>query len=337
MLSDLASSLTDPAYLFPILISIAVFATLYTVLAPYFERGDLDARMKSAALERDEIRARERSRLNAEHSRGGSKSTGLRSRNNASVRGIVEQLNLKTALADEATVAKLRAAGYRTQNALNMFLLARFVLPFIFFVGTIVYVFVLDNMTDKPMTVRMLACVVGAYVGFYTPNMFVSNQSKKRQASIKLAWPDALDLLLICVESGVSIEAAMKRVAEEIAVQSTALAEEFVLTTAELSYLQDRRMAFENLGSRTGLDIVKSVTQALIQSERYGTPIAQALRVLAQESRDQRMTEAEKKAAALPPKLTVPMILFFLPVLIGVILGPAAIQVMDNFAGGMPQ
>jgi len=337
MLTDLASSLTDPAYLFPILISIAVFATLYTVLAPYFERGDLDARMKSAALERDEIRARERSRLNAEHARGGSKSTGLRSRNNASVRGIVEQLNLKTALADEATVAKLRAAGYRTQNALNMFLLARFVLPFIFFVGTIVYVFVLDNMTDKPMTVRMLACVVGAYVGFYTPNMFVSNQSKKRQASIKLAWPDALDLMLICVESGVSIEAAMKRVAEEIAVQSTALAEEFVLTTAELSYLQDRRMAFENLGSRTGLDIVKSVTQALIQSERYGTPIAQALRVLAQESRDQRMTEAEKKAAALPPKLTVPMILFFLPVLIGVILGPAAIQVMDNFAGGMPQ
>ena len=123
----------------------------------------------------------------------------------------------------------------------------------------------------------------------------------------------------------------MKRVAEEIAVQSTALAEEFLLTTAELSYLQDRRTAFENLGNRTGLETVKSVTQALIQSERYGTPIAQALRVLAQESRDTRMNEAEKKAAALPPKLTVPMILFFLPVLIGVILGPAIIQVMDNF------
>ncbi|MEP3437771.1 MAG: type II secretion system F family protein [Hoeflea sp.] len=337
MLSDIASSLTDPAYLVPILVSVAVFATLFTLMAPYFERGDLDARMKSAALERDEIRARERARLNAEQARASEKSAGLRSHNNASVRGIVEQLNLKNALADDATIAKLRAAGYRTQNALNMFLLARFVLPFIFLSGSIVYVFVLENLTDKPFTVRMLACIVGAYIGFYTPNLFVSNQSKKRQASIRLAWPDALDLMLICVESGVSIEAAMKRVAEEIAVQSPALAEEFVLTTAELSYLQDRRVAFENLGSRTGLDAVKSVTQALIQSERYGTPIAQALRVLAQESRDQRMTEAEKKAAALPPKLTVPMILFFLPVLIGVILGPAAIQVMDNFSGGVPK
>ncbi|MDF1610355.1 type II secretion system F family protein [Hoeflea sp. YIM 152468] len=334
MIADFALSLTDPAVLFPVMISIAVLATLYSVLAPYFERGDLEARMKSAALERDEIRARERARLNAEQARGGAKSAGLRSRDNANVRGIVEQLNLKSALADDATVAKLRAAGYRTQNALNMFLLARFVLPFIFLVGTIVYVFVLENLVDKPTTVRILACIVGAYVGFYTPNMFVSNQAKKRQSSIKLAWPDALDLMLICVESGVSIEAAMKRVAEEIAVQSTALAEEFVLTTAELSYLQERRVAFENLGNRTGLDTVKSVTQALIQSERYGTPMAQALRVLAQESRDQRMNEAEKKAAALPPKLTVPMILFFLPVLIGVILGPAAIQVMDNFGGG---
>ncbi|WP_420407584.1 type II secretion system F family protein [Hoeflea sp.] len=330
MLSDIASSLTDPAYLVPILVSVAVFATLFTILAPYFERGDLDARMKSAALERDEIRARERARLHAEQTRG-SKSVGLRSHNNASVRGIVEQLNLRKALADDATVAKLRAAGYRTQNALNMFLLARFVLPFFFLIAAVVYVFVLENMTDKPTTVRMLACIVAAYAGFYAPNIFVSNQSKKRQQSIKLAWPDALDLLLICVESGISIEAAMKRVAEEIAIQSTALAEEFVLTTAELSYLQDRRVAFENLGNRTGLEAVKSVTQALIQSERYGTPIAQALRVLAQESRDTRMTEAEKKAAALPPKLTVPMILFFLPVLIGVILGPAAIQVMDNF------
>lgn len=336
MLSDIASSFTDPAYLVPVLVSVAVFATLFTIMAPYFERGDLDARMKSAALERDEIRARERARLNSEQARNSAKNAGLRAHNNASVRGIVEQLNLKKALVDDATVAKLRAAGYRTQNALNMFLLARFVLPFVFLVTATVYVFVLENLTDKPFTVRVLACIVAAYIGFYTPNLFISNQSKKRQASIKLAWPDALDLMLICVESGVSIEAAMKRVAEEIAVQSTALAEEFMLTTAELSYLPDRRVAFENLGNRTGLETVKSVTQALIQSERYGTPIAQALRVLAQESRDARMTEAEKKAAALPPKLTVPMILFFLPVLVGVILGPAGIQVADNFSRGMP-
>ncbi|TDH37927.1 type II secretion system F family protein [Pseudohoeflea suaedae] len=329
-MGNILSALVDPTYLVPGLVSIAVFATLFTIMVPFFEKGDLEARMKSAALERDEIRARERSRLNAEQNSKGR--PGLRKKNNQSVRQIVDQLNLRKALVDDATVAKLKSAGYRSQNALNMFLLARVVMPFVFLAVAILYIFVLEMFfADKPFTVRLLACMIAAYAGFYAPNVFVSNQAGKRQKSIKIAWPDALDLMLICVESGVSLEAAMKRVAEEIAIQSTALAEEFLLTTAELSYLQDRRMAFENLGSRTGLESVKSVTQALIQSERYGTPIAQALRVLAQESRDVRMNEAEKKAAALPPKLTVPMILFFLPVLIGVILGPAIIQVMDNF------
>ena len=329
-MANILAALVDPTYLVPALVSIAVFATLFTIMVPFFEKGDLEARMKSAALEREEIRARERSRLNAEQ--GSKGRPGLRNKNNQSVRQIVEQLNLRKALVDDATVAKLRSAGYRTQNALNMFLLARVIMPFIFLVVAVLYIFVLEMvLAEKPFTVRLLACIVAAYGGFYAPNLFVSNQAGKRQKSIKIAWPDALDLLLICVESGASLEAAMKRVAEEIAIQSTALAEEFLLTTAELSYLQDRRMAFENLGNRTGLESVKSVTQALIQSERYGTPIAQALRVLSQESRDARMNEAEKKAAALPPKLTVPMILFFLPVLIGVILGPAIIQVMDNF------
>jgi tight adherence protein C len=127
-----------------------------------------------------------------------------------------------------------------------------------------------------------------------------------------------------------SVEAAMRRVAEEIGSQSVALAEEFVLTNAELSYLQERRQAYENLSARTGLESVKSVTQALVQAERYGTPVAHALRVLAAESRDMRMNAAEKKAAALPPKLTVPMILFFLPVLFAIILGPAGIQVSQR-------
>ncbi|HTF00863.1 MAG TPA: type II secretion system F family protein, partial [Bradyrhizobium sp.] len=147
--------------------------------------------------------------------------------------------------------------------------------------------------------------------------------------SIKRAFPDALDLLLICVESGMSIEAGFRKVAGEIGSQSIALAEELTLTTAELSYLQDRRSAYENLGRRTNLEGVKSVCMALQQAERYGTPMAQTLRVMAQENRDMRMSEAEKKAAGLPPKLTVPMILFFLPVLFVVILGPAAIRVMQ--------
>jgi tight adherence protein C len=161
------------------------------------------------------------------------------------------------------------------------------------------------------------------------PQLFLRNMITRRQTSIRRAFPDALDLLLICVESGMSIDTAFRRVSQEVGSQSVALAEELMLTTAELSYLQDRRSAFENLSNRTGLDGVKAVCTALIQAERYGTPLAQALRVLAQEIRDQRMSEAEKKAAGLPPKLTVPMILFFLPVLFVVIMGPAAIRVMD--------
>ena len=178
------------------------------------------------------------------------------------------------------------------------------------------------------MPVKIGICVGATYLGLQAPMMFLKNAIAKRQLQIKRAFPDALDLLLICIESGMSIEAAFRKVATEIATQSIALSEEFTLTTAELSYLQDRKVAYENLAKRTGLEGVKSVCLALQQSERYGTPLGQSLRVMAQENRDMRMTEAEKKAASLPPKLTVPMIVFFLPVLFVVILGPTAIKLM---------
>ncbi|MBB4183460.1 tight adherence protein C [Sinorhizobium terangae] len=321
-------TLTDPNIVIAVLVSMAVLATFYSLVVPFFEQGDLTKRMKAVATEREQIRARERVRLNAEAASG---KASLRAQNNTSVRQIVERLNLKQALVDDNTVNRLKTAGYRSQNALNTFLFARFCLPFMFLIIAVVYIFVLGNFADKPLMLRLLFAVGFAYLGFYAPNIFIANAVSKRQHSIRRAWPDALDLLLICVESGVSMELAMRRVADEIAAQSPPLAEELVLTTAELSFLPDRRVALENLGLRTGIEDVKSVTQALIQADRYGTPVAQALRVLAQESRDQRMNAAEKKAAALPPKLTVPMILFFLPVLVAVILGPAGIQVADKF------
>ncbi|MCA1442508.1 type II secretion system F family protein [Ensifer sp. IC4062] len=321
-------TLTDPNIVIAVLVSMAVLATFYSLVVPFFEQGDLTKRMKSVATEREQIRARERARMTAEAASG---KASLRAQNNTSVRQIVERLNLKKALVDENTVNRLKTAGYRSQNALNTFLFARFCLPFLFLIVAVVYIFVLENFADKPLMLRLLFAVGFAYLGFYAPNIFIANAVSKRQHSIRRAWPDALDLLLICVESGVSMELAMRRVADEIAAQSPPLAEELVLTTAELSFLPDRRVALENLGLRTGIEDVKSVTQALIQADRYGTPVAQALRVLAQESRDQRMNAAEKKAAALPPKLTVPMILFFLPVLVAVILGPAGIQVADKF------
>lgn len=328
MSDSLIGTLTDLNVILAFLVAVAVLATFYSLAVPLFEKGNLDKRMKSVATERELIRARERARLNAEAINS---KASLRAQHNTSVRQIVERLNLRQALVDDKTVNRLKSAGYRSQNALNMFLVARFSLPFLFLAIAAVYVFGLDKFVDKPMPIRLLIVIVAAYVGFYAPNIFISNAVSKRQHSIRRAWPDALDLLLICVESGVSMELAMRRVADEIAVQSAPLAEELVLTIAELSFLPDRRVALENLGIRTGLDDVRSVVQALIQADRYGTPIALALRVLAQESRDQRMNAAEKKAAALPPKLTVPMILFFLPVLIAVILGPAGIQVSDKF------
>lgn len=324
------TSLTDPNFIFAALVGIAVFATIFTVMMPMLGGSGLEARMKNVALEREGIRARERSRLAVESDkrrRGGSLK---QQQQKPGIRALVERLDLKKALSDEKTVNSLRNAGYRGQSPLILFLFMRFVLPFAAFFVAAVYIFLLDKMPEHSTMMKIFVCVLVAYGGFYAPNLYISNRSSKRKFSIQRAWPDALDLMLICVESGMSVEAAFRKVADEIGTASAELAEELVLTNAELSFLQERRQAYENLSNRTGLDSVKSVMQALMQAERYGTPVATALRVLSAESRDMRLNEAEKKAAALPPKLTVPMILFFLPVLFIVILGPAGISISER-------
>jgi tight adherence protein C len=220
---------------------------------------------------------------------------------------------------------KLKRAGLRGQAPLVTYMFFRVAVPVMVFALALFYLFVMGALAFPPL-IKLLIALGAAFVGSYLPNVFVENLAQKRQQAIRIVFPDALDMLLICVQSGMSVEAAFARVSKEIVGQSMELAEELSLTTAELSYLQDRRQAFENLGKRTGIPGVKAVTTALIQAERYGTPIGQALRVMAKENRDIRQAEAEKKAAALPPKLTVPMIIFFLPVLFIVILGPAAIR-----------
>ncbi|OQM74786.1 type II secretion system F family protein [Manganibacter manganicus] len=326
MTGNVVQTLTDPSFLVAMLVAIAVFATVVTLM-PAFGGNTLKTRMKSVALERDELRAQQRARLAAAADR---KRKGLREHQSVGMRNIVERLDLKRALADEGTLQKLKMAGFRGQNPLTRFLFFRLVLPFVGLALALIYLFVLGGLAEQALFVKLFVCILVAYAGFYAPVLYVSNRATKRKQSIQAAWPDALDLMLICVESGMSVEAGMRRVADEIGAQSVELAEEFVLTNAELSYLQERRQAYENLAGRTGLESVKSVTQALTQAERYGTPVGQALRVLANESRDMRMNEAEKKAAALPPKLTVPMILFFLPVLFAVILGPAGMQVSQH-------
>jgi len=300
--------------------AIAASATAYTLVMPLFAGENLNKRMKAVASERERIRARERERMNK------SEKVSLRQTPKQLVSRVVEDFNLTKYLAQDAAREKLTLAGYRGQAPYVTFLFFRLVAPIVMFIASILYVFVISHM-EKSMPVKIGICVGSAYLGLQAPMLFLKNAISKRQLQIKRAFPDALDLLLICIESGMSIEAAFRKVASEIVTQSIALSEEFTLTTAELSYLQDRKLAYENLAKRTGLEGVKSVCLALMQSERCGTPLGQSLRVMAQENRDMRMNEAEKKAAALPPKLTVPMILFFLPVLFVVILGPTGIRV----------
>ena len=323
MFSQLVELVADPQILLMVFTVIAVSATVLTVALPMLERDELKTRMKSVATERDAIRARERAKLQ----KSASQPVNLRPRPKDYMQRVVEKFNLRNLLQDEGTATKLKMAGFRGQAPLVVFLFARFVAPMILFVLAVFYLFVVFP-AEQPALLKLGFAFLISFVGFYLPNIFLSNKTAKRQLSIRRAWPDALDLLLICVESGMSVEASFRKVAEEIGETSIPLAEELTLTTAELSYLQDRRQAYENLSTRTGLDGVKSVTTALIQAERYGTSIAHTLRVLSDENRDMRMAEAEKKAAALPPKLTVPMIVFFLPVLFAVIMGPAIIQLM---------
>lgn len=322
MVELLVSKLHDVHFMTMLLAAVAASATVYTLVMPLFAGEGLSKRMKAVASERERIRQRERERLNK------SEKVSLRQTPKQLVSKVVEDFNLTKWLAQEAARDKLIMAGYRGQAPYITFLFARMVAPLVLFVGAILYVFLIAHM-EKPLPVKIGICIGAAYAGLQAPMLFLKNAISKRQLSIKRAFPDALDLLLICIESGMSVEMAFRKVATEIVGQSIALSEEFALTTAELSYLQDRKVAYENLARRTGLEGVKSVCLALQQAERYGTPLGHSLRVMAQENRDMRMTEAEKKAAALPPKLTVPMILFFLPVLFVVILGPTGIKISE--------
>ncbi|TBN48359.1 type II secretion system F family protein [Hansschlegelia quercus] len=294
-------------------------ATVITLAMPLLAGDALGKRMKAVALERNKIRARERERM--------AKGKGLKREPKAYMQSIVSQFNLAKHLGTEDAKERLQMAGHRGGGAMVTFLFFRLVAPIVFMVVALFYLFVVNDFGLDPLW-RIGIVVFAVYAGVKAPELYLKNQRQKRQAQMQRAFPDALDLMLICVESGMSIEAAFRKVADEIGGQSVALAEELTLTMAEMSYLQDRRQAYENFGARTGLESVKSVGTALIQADKYGTPVGQALRVLGQDSRDTRMAEAEKRAASLPPKLTVPMIVFFLPVIFIVILGPAYITVM---------
>jgi len=320
-MADFLLKLADSEFMITLIVAIATFATIVTIAMPLLKGDKLNARLKSVANRREELRAKQRAELEA------SGRANLREKPKSYMKQFVEKFNVDSLFDAEAMKGRLYRAGLRGQKPLVTFMFFRLIAPFIVFAAAIAYQFAFGVGGETP-AMKVLISFGAACAGFYLPNIFVENLIARRQESLEQAFPDALDLLLICVEAGMSVEAAFNKVASEIGQQSVEMAEEMSLTTAELSYLQERRSAYENLAERTGLDGVRAVCTSLIQAERYGTPLAQALRVMAQENRDIRTQRAERKAAALPAKLTVPMIVFFLPVLFIVIMGPASMKLL---------
>ena len=315
-MTDILASLAKPDAIAALLIALAVFGTVISVLLPYLQTDKLETRLKAVTDQREKLRKQSRAALD--------NPKGLRRKDDSVVGNISSKLNLAKALEDPNIVNNLAKAGLRGPGPLSAFYFARMTMPFVGALLMFFYIFFVNDHGFAPV-LKYGSLLFGAAAGFYAPNIYISNVAQKRQQSIMRAFPDALDMLLICVEAGMSIELGFSKVSQEVGSASSELAEEFGLTVAELSYLPERRQAYENLAKRTGNEGIKAVCMALGQAERYGTPLGDALRVMAKENRDMRMAQAEKKAAALPAQLTVPMILFFLPVLFLVVLGPAYI------------
>ncbi|HYC99148.1 type II secretion system F family protein [Brevundimonas sp.] len=328
-MGDIIGFFTNLQNLLSMGVGVLVFATMVTLLGALGGEAKLEGRMKAVAVRREELKRRSRQAIAAQSSGP----QNLRHTDEGFKKRVVERLNLNKLLEDPKVADKMAQAGYRGPKPLTTFYFFRFSMPFVMLALAALYVFALNDFGLSVM-IRLTICMVAAVIGFYAPNIFLANRIAKRRTSIMQAFPDALDLLLICVEAGMSIEAAIQKVSQEIGGSSIDLAEEMTLLSAELSYLPDRRMAYEGLAKRTNHPGVKSVATAMTQAETYGTPLGSALRTMAKENREMRLSAAEKKAAALPAKLTVPMILFFLPVLFIVILTPAIISIQDTMAKG---
>ncbi len=318
------AALSNPDNLFAAFVAVVVFATLVTIVSPMVGGTSLENRLKAVSTRREELRRKSRQAMASDAQGHGV----LRHADEGLYKRVVERLNLSRLLEDPQVVDKLAQAGFRGPGPVSTFYFFRFIMPFAFALSVAIYLFLINGF-GLPTMQKMVAVFAGLLLGYYAPNVYIGNIASKRKESIVGAFPDTLDLLLICVESGMSIEAAIQKVSQEIGSASIELAEELTLLTAELSYLPERRQAYEGLARRTNHPGIRSVTMAMIQAEKYGTPLGVALRTMAKENRDLRMSAAEKKAAQLPAQLTVPMIVFFLPVLFIVIIGPAVITVGD--------
>jgi tight adherence protein C len=305
-----------------ILVFGAVISVIY-FLSTLAVKGKKSKRIKA-------VISRHRGELGVAQAESLNKSSSVRNRKTEThvelAQKVVALLNLQKFLSSSDLRNDLARAGMRGRSAVTVFIASRLLGITVGFLLVLFYVNVMKKF-PYPDFMKLVFAGGGALVGFYLPKILLSNKIQNRQSQMTLSFPDALDLLLICVESGLGVEMAFSKVTEEILESAPVLAQELGLTSAELAYLGDRRVAYENFSNRTGLPAAKALATTLIQSEQYGTPVGVALKVLAQEKRDERLSASEKKAAALPAKLTVPMIIFFLPVIFIVVIGPAAMQI----------
>ena len=320
--AQIIAVLSSPENIIIFLGSVGTFMTVIAFAFPFLQRDALSPRLKAVAARREELREQATAQKAASRRPGRKEAITVMSR-------VLGRLNLMNQLEDRELRMRLARAGWRGQAPIVTFVFGRIILPLVMALTVAFGVFFLD-IFQLTAQMKPIAVMGGTIMGYYVPNVIVKNVTQKRQEVIRLGFPDALDLMIICVEAGLSLEAAFNRVAGELAQNAGELAEELGLTTAELNFLGDRRQALMNFADRVGTDEAKALATSLVQSEQYGTPLTVALLVRSRESRDARMSRAEQKAGSLPAMLTGPMILFFLPVVFIVLLGPAIIQIMTG-------
>jgi tight adherence protein C len=308
-----------------VLAAVATLAVLVAIYAATTVRDPMAKRVKALNERREQLKAG----IVASTSKRRRKITN---RNEAAdkVRTVLASFRMLQDEQVEKAQRKLLQAGIRSKDLAFVVIFARFILPLVFGTIAVVGVYLLDWFPDWS-SFKKYGAVASSLIGAYkAPDMWLKNKISKRTAAIRKGLPDALDLLVICAEAGLTVDAAFSRVSRELGRAYPELGDEFALTSIELGFLTDRRNAFENLANRIDLESIRGVVTTMIQTEKYGTPLASALRVLSAEFRNERMMRAEEKAARLPAIMTVPLILFILPVLFIVILGPAACSISDN-------
>lgn len=298
----------------------AMFLTILLVWQALVVRNPGLRRVKGLAMRRNALRAG----ITAAPKRAQSRENSLNL-----MRRTVNRLKLMRGRHGQRTADKLARAGWRSRDAVIVFLFMKVAMPIVAGVGGLFLIYGV-NLYDLPPMAKLLIATLIVILGAFSPDLVVKNVADKRRTEIKKGLPDGLDLMVICAEAGLSLDAALSRVARETAKGAPELADELELTSIELGFLPERRVALQNLIQRTGLPGMRALVNSLLQTEKYGTPLSQSLRVLAAEMRTERLMKAEEKAARLPATLTIPMVLFILPCLFVVLIGPAILDVIDG-------